>query len=233
MSVAFDAVGPSSSGATGSGVTTLSWTHTPVGTPTAASCQLGYWSNVNAVSGVTYGGTAMAQAVSQAAGTGNVNETAQIWGLANPASGAQTVQITFAVGGKFTNAGSVTVTGSDTTTCFSNVSSANGASAASGASTCTSAVGELVIDMCICDDGTTGVTITPAGGQTQRWGTAHAGTTENNACSTAPGAATVTMTQNFSANRPWAHVAASFLAAQAAGAISPFNRASRLTYLRM
>lgn len=203
--VLFDAVGPNSSGATGSGVSSLSWTHTPVGNPSAVAVAVGYWSNATAISSVTYGGVAMTLAVSQNASSG---DKAAIYGLANPPAGAQTVQITWAAGGIFANAGSISVTGSDTTTCFSHADGQAAGTGTSAACTVTSAVGELVVDMCNGDNATAGVTITSSG--TRRWGTAHVGSEEANAAATAPGAATVTMTETLSASKPWAIVAASF-----------------------
>lgn len=227
MSVALDAVGPNSSGATGSNVSSLSWTHTPVGTPTAVAVTVGWWNTTNAISSVTYGGVAMVLAKALAS---SANDKAAIYGLANPPSGSQTVVITWSGGGAFANAGSISVTGSDTSTVFSNTSSATG-TGTSASTTCTSAVGELVVSMCNGDNATTGVTMTASG--TRRWGTAYVGTEEANACQTDVGAASVTMTETLSASKVWTIVAASFLAAPGAGTVSPFNRASRLTYLRM
>ena len=61
MTVAFDAVASDSVSA--SSGTTLSWTHTPVGTPTAVGVSLWNYEPFATITGITYGGVAMTQAV--------------------------------------------------------------------------------------------------------------------------------------------------------------------------
>jgi hypothetical protein len=212
MSVAFDAV--ASTSVAGSGGTTLSWTHTPVGTPTGVAVTLENFDTGHTVTGVTYGGNAMSLTSTN---NGSLSSSSvQIWGLASPPAGAQTVVVTFSATGTFCGAGSVTVTGGDTTTLFSNHNSANGSSTASSVGV-TSAVGELVIDIVGTNNGPA---LTVGGGQTQRWTQTESGNVQ--ASSTAPGASgTVTMGWTLGFTGPWAASAASFKAAGSAAAQTP------------
>jgi hypothetical protein len=144
MTVAFDAVASDSVSA--SSGTTLSWTHTPVGTPTAVGVSLWNYEPFATISGITYGGVAMTQAVT------NDNEafSVQVGGLANPPAGAQTVVLTFSGTDAYCMAGSVTVTGSNTTTCFraSSPTSTDGFDSAGASSLAvTTAAGDLVFDV--------------------------------------------------------------------------------------
>src|SRR5690348_14565737 len=96
MSVAFDAVGPSSSGQSYLAVASTSWTHTPVGTPTAVAIGECAFALPAGGSTATYGGTSMTAAgISPQSGN---NDFCRIWGLANPTSGAQTVALAWSGG---------------------------------------------------------------------------------------------------------------------------------------
>jgi hypothetical protein len=141
VAVAFDAV--SSASVANNAGTALTWTHTPSGTPTAVAVAVQRYPNTFGAT-VTYGGVAMTLAASDGSLAGVINT--EIWGLANPPSGAQTVSVGTGITGDYMEAGAITVTGSDTTTCFSNSISANGTSAAPSVSV-TSASGELVVDI--------------------------------------------------------------------------------------
>jgi len=198
MSVAFDAV----STANAASVTSLSWTHTPTGTPSAIG--IGCYGYAAAISSGTYGGTSVGTPVESIAGG---PDYAGLCGLANPASGAQTVVLNFA-GSCYPDAGAITVTGSDTTTCFSNHASA-AANSANQTVTVTSATGELVMDAGgqDLDSGAP----TAAGGQTQRWSVVLLG--ERSVGSTAAGAASVAMAWTWPGAANWATTAGSFKAA--------------------
>jgi hypothetical protein len=90
-SVAFDAVATFS--VAGSVSTTMSWTHTPIGTPNAVAVAFtNYEGNCTAASfTVTYGGSAMALSVEQKFSSNS--ESVSLWGIANPPSGPQTVSV--------------------------------------------------------------------------------------------------------------------------------------------
>lgn len=204
MSVAFDAVGPNSSGAHAMSVSSVSWTHTPSGTPTAVA--VGATNNSGKTATSTYGGTS-----TSGGGTANQGSSiAVLKGLANPASGAQTVAVTFSASVTDGYCGSITVTGSDTTTCFSHVSAGNAGTGGSSSITdaaCTSAVGELVVDLCI-NWSNTHDTFTAGSGQTQRWANQDGSVAGTQ--STAPGASSVTMSEAIAFPDVWAIISASF-----------------------
>lgn len=203
MAVAFDAV--ASTSVAGSGGTTLSWTHTPVGTPTAVAVGLEIYTGVSTVTGITYNGVSMIRAFTKAitAATTSV----EIWGLANPSSGAQTVIITFSAGSSYCQAGSITVTGSDTTTTFSASASAEGTGTTPSVSV-TSAINELIVDVV----GTAFVngTQTAGGSQTKRWGTLDAGTNSASGSTLPASAGSTSMSWTLGSSLSWGHGAASF-----------------------
>lgn len=118
---AFDAVGPSSAGASNAGTSPLNWTHTPVGTPTVAyvGISVGHSVGTNDTTytvTATYGGTAMtAMSSGQSSGftgmTGN-GGFIKVFKLVSPPSGAQTVSVTVTGSGlSALIGGSITVTG--------------------------------------------------------------------------------------------------------------------------
>jgi hypothetical protein len=129
----------SAKGGTG---TSLTWTHTPVSsTPTAVAVLVQNYEAGGSVTGVTYGGTAMTNALN----TGNFHgASCQIWGLPNPASGAKSVVVSGA--STIINAASITVTGSNTSTTFDSTNSQLTATTTSTLAV-TSAGGEFIIDM--------------------------------------------------------------------------------------
>src|SRR6516164_3443608 len=88
MAVAFDAVGP---GASGSAVSSLTWTHTPAGTPTAVGVWTGGY-GATVITGITYGGTSMTAGTLYTPSGSSGPQTVS-YGLAGPASGAQTVVV--------------------------------------------------------------------------------------------------------------------------------------------
>ena len=218
MAVLFDAA----STANGEAITSLSWTHTPVGTPTAVGVGISWWSGSDAISTITYGGAAMTLEASDVDAI--EGPRASIYGKANPAPGAQTISISWGAASVYPVGGALTVTGSDTSDTFSNNATANGNEVtpnATASATTTSATNELVMDTVVCMHSTGTSTITVGAGQTQRWN-ASAGTAVNlkGGGSTEVGAASVTMSWTVTNTENvygWAIVAASFrLAAPAA-----------------
>lgn len=163
--VAFDA--ESTTSAVSSGGPNYSWTHTPVGTPTAVEVSVSIYATT--VTGVTYGGVAMAQAVSALTGTGPIGsqpDSDYIFCLTSPPSGPQTVTVSTSAANQYIIAAAVTVTGSSTSTCFRNTASIQ--PAASPASTSvTTVAGDLVVDLM---DAFGSASATPGGSQTLAWG---------------------------------------------------------------
>lgn len=209
MGVAFDQV----SSASGDGVTSVSWTHTPVGTPTAVACSVGVALGAGtAPTGITYGGAALTMAQNQISAS---SEAVSVWGLANLSAGAAGVVVSFAAS-TYLDCEAITVTGSDTTTCFSNSAKATALSGTASVN-CVSATDELVIDGLELNNSTA---VTAGGGQTQRWSKLFAFNLRRHAGSTKAGATSVTMSWTFSQDT-WAIVAASFKAAAAGGVFMP------------
>lgn len=199
--VAFDAVSSAVISVAG---TSLSWTHTPVGTPSLAVVGVTIRKNAS-VTALTYGGTAMTFIRQDTSG----NATTELWRLINPPTGAQTVSVTISAAQNFAG-GAITFTGSDTTTPISNHAGATGISTTPSV-TVTSASGELVVDAVSLRSGT--IPWTVGAGQTLRWERAFSAAFGG---STEPGAASVTMSWTNSVSGGWAISAASVKAAGAA-----------------
>lgn len=204
MAVAFDAktVQTTNSSAT------ITFTHTPVGTPSAAGVAIG-WVDTGgqAISSVTYGGTTCTQV-----GTVQVSPTSAFWktavfGLANPASGAQTVTVTFAAalshGG---SAVAVTVTGSDTTTCFSSNNQGGGTASQSDVTVSSISANELVIDIM---SNASSLLSSYGANQTEIINTAPTSGVVLGSRKASTGTSE-TMTITIQGNAEWAHSAASF-----------------------
>lgn len=109
--VAFDAVGPSSAGATSVSSTTLSWSHTNAGNALAVGVALGAATDTGFSLTATYAGTAMAGGAIVHSG-GITAGYLQVFTLLNPAAGANTVAVTASGGtpGRLSG-GSVSATG--------------------------------------------------------------------------------------------------------------------------
>jgi hypothetical protein len=221
MAVAIDAV---ANGPTGSGVNSISWTHTPSGTPSAVGVWVGGWLFNSTISGVTYGGTALTANTRYSIAGATNDANTQSFGLTSPPTGAQTVVVN--VTGAYITATSITVTGSNTTTCFSHSSGNSDTVTVTSTASVTSAAGELVVD-CVSAFSASGVPNVTGGSQTTQYAVFWNGNL-NFGSSTQPGAAgTVTATWNLDigATNHWAASIDSFkvaaVAAAAAGSTMP------------
>jgi len=215
QSVAIDV----SSSNTVSGLTSISLSHA-AGTPTGVGFALGFFSENETISAITYGGTTMGAAVVTAR-TAAFENRASIYGLANPAAGTQTATITF--GGTVDAALDViTVTGGVTSApVFSNSNSATGTSTAPSVAV-TSAADEFVMD-CVTNVG--GSALTVDGSQAQRQNATIGG--GNYGCSTEAGAASVPMDWTAASSTNWAIAAMSFDAAPAGPGVNAPTKRSR------
>lgn len=218
MAVAFDAV--SNANNENNVSTTMSWTHTPVGTPSSVgvSAQI-YNDTANSITSITYGGSSLTKMPGSTSGSqGGFSSHTEIWGSdgLTLATGAQTIVITFAAVGSYCQAGAITVTGSNTTTCFSAAAVNDNASSTTPSVTIASATGELVMDQTA---NSAGQVPTAGGSQTSRYTYNPAGLFAGGG-STQPGAASVTMSWTIAANS-WTISAASFKAAGGGGGARP------------
>lgn len=191
MAIAFDTFSTASAGLIG---TTLSWTHTPVGTPTLALLNITFLNASATVAGATYGGLAMT-AVSGPVRNGLV--TAYIYKLESPPAGAQTVNFVLDGFGFSRKGGLTTYTGTAPSSALGTAATANGSSTAPSVAV-TSASGELVHD-CLAWASNTA---TVGAGQTERYNVPP--DTIGIASSTEAGAVSVTMSWTLGASGSWA-----------------------------
>jgi hypothetical protein len=197
-SVAVDAVGPSPAGggATGGGVSGLSWTHTVSGTSTllTVAVAVSAASDAGMTLAVTYNGVAMTSA-SKVHTNNSTTGFIQLFYLVSPASGANTVAVTLTGGTADMVGGSVSFTGVNQGTPVQNTATGfgNGASATVNVA---SAFGDMVVDAVANGSNITAST------KTNRWlfnlnGSNGAG---NAAQSTNLGASSVTMGYSLAAD---------------------------------
>jgi hypothetical protein len=227
MAVAFDAIAQSVT----NNNQNPSWTHTPVGTPTAALVVVSK-NRPATVSSATYGGAAMTLIDSVDDGAGFVM---YFFGLANPASGAQTVQVNATGSNILIGAFSYTFTGTDTTTAFNGWQEdfASAAAAAADTLTVTSQAGDLVVDMVHVHLSTgSDLAMAPGADQTERGEAVYAVNNEQNyATSTQPGATSVAMDYSWGTSTNvdgWLYGAVNVVQA-AAGAAARVRRSTLTT----
>jgi hypothetical protein len=201
------------------------WVHTPSGTPTGILVFINK-ARPATTSSVTYGGTAMTLIGSVV----NGNAALQVYGLASPPSGAQTVQINASGTNYWHFSRAVTFIGSHATTAsaFVDFQSDFAASAASAADTLTvaSATGDLVMDaIYVSLFPGSDLTMTEGADQTERDEDADAvfGAEHNVATSTQPGAASVAMDYSWGTSTNvtgWHYVAVNVVQAAAAALVT-------------
>lgn len=200
MAVAHDA----STARTLNGVASDSWTHTPVGTPDCAIVRVCWSALADSTATVTYGGAAMTSIglAHNAAFGSSVNGKAQIFRLKNPASGPQTVALTFSTGSSFGGACSTTLTGVNQGTTEGSPLTSTPTNATADTITITDAAsGDYVLSAIALDTGATVI----APGDTQRLNTTQTGYSAG--ASDAAGAASVAMDWSWTGTTPIAHVA--------------------------
>lgn len=183
---------------------TLSWTHTPVGTPSKVTVQIGNFDGTVTVTTVTYGGnlmTANAASTQSAGGVGTL-----IYGLLSPPSGAQTVLITFSGTNAFCSGISTTWTGGNGAAVFS-AGATGTATTSNPTTTIASAAGEIVVDVIYNNSGATETVA--ATGQTLIAGPVSIDANNNVYSSQTPGAASVTPNWTQSTSSTWWASAAS------------------------
>jgi hypothetical protein len=207
MAVTFDAATPGSAVSD----TTLTISHT-VGAGSNRVLYVGPCSTAGtpaAISSVTYGGVSLTQIDDENQGVAR----AGVWRLLAPATGTANVVITYAAFQDEMGAVAISLAGVDQTTPEDAPVGTQGASATDPSTIITSAVDDMVLDILMVNHGGA---ITAGGGQTNRGEVEGIGGSSGVGLSTAPGAASVTMT--WTCEWPWAHIAWNVNASVAGGA---------------
>ena len=196
MALAVDAV----TEASGSGAGPFTWSHTCSGSNRILMVGVSYYDSGDTISALTYNSVSMTVVPSSTVSNGQYTST--LYYLVAPATGSNTVSVTF-TGGVFDfKAGSISYTGGDQSAPLGTAATATGSSTTPSV-TVTSAAGEIVMDnLTIAHSGT----LTVDGSQTQRWnGTGGTGFIKGGA-STEDGAASVSMDWANSTSQDWAFV---------------------------
>ena len=203
-SVTFDAT----SSASGDNVTSLSWAHTC--TWANRGFVVGLWTFPVRTPAVTYNSVSLTKEGEQSDPNVSPAEVEQ-HSLIAPATGANTVAVTW--GGTSTDivGGAVSVTGADQTDLARPIVTASGTGTAASV-TATSAADELVVDVIENFN----KTLTAGGGQTERWNVS-ASTSIRSGGSTEPGAASVDMGWTNGVSSDWAIAALSVKPAAVSG----------------
>jgi len=130
--------------ATGSGAT-LSWSHTCTGSNLALVVDVGSYDGAsgNRVSTVTYNGVALTRLAEV---TGAAFDNSSLWGLKNPATGANTITVTFVGTVGSAIGGGQSFTGVDQTTPFGTGVTASGASGEPTVDVTGTTTGNIVVD---------------------------------------------------------------------------------------
>jgi len=220
--VTFDAVGPSSSGATAHNSTSLSWNHTCSGSHRllVVGVSLSDGSDPGkTITGVTYNGVALTSSAAVHSGAGTAGYV-QLWYLVAPDTGTNSVAVTLSTVGANTDllGGSVSFDGVDQSTPVQNFNSATG-SGTSASLVITSATGDMVVDA-----EANGSNV-PVSTKTVRWSehVSNGSRAGNAGQSTAAGAASVTMGYTTSSDS-WGMAGFDIKAAGADITISGMNR---------
>lgn len=194
MALAVDAV----TDAAGSGAGPFTWAHTCAGSDRVLLVGISYYDSGDTVSAVTYNSVALTVVSSSTVSNGQYTST--MYCLIAPATGSNTVSVTF-TGSVFDfKGGSISFTGADQTTPLGTANTATGSSTNPSVDI-TSATGEIVLDnLVIVHSGTLSVD----GSQTQRWNGTGASGFIKGAASTEDGSTTTTMSWSNSTSQAWA-----------------------------
>lgn len=156
------------------------------------------------ITGVTYNGVSMSSVISQEdTSTGNSFKS-HLWKLANPATGANNVVVTFSTTVDDIAAGAASFIGVNATTPLGTAAGASGVSTTATVNV-SSATGEMVFDNILFDNRY--FPANPAGGQTQRWTQNGSAGNVHGSSSTKAGAGSVTMSWTPTTSSIWVIVA--------------------------
>lgn len=194
MALAVDAV----TNASGSGAGPFTWSHTCAGSDRVLVVGISYYDSGDTVSAITYNSVAMTVVGSSTVSNGQC--TVSLYRLIAPATGSNTVSVTF-TGSVFDfKAGSISFTGADQTTPLGAANTATGSSTTPSVNI-TSATGEIVLDtIAIVHSGT----LTVDGSQAEQWNGVGGFGFIKGGGSTEDGSTTTTMSWSNSSSQDWA-----------------------------
>jgi hypothetical protein len=216
VAAAFDAVGPSASGAGSAASTTLSWLQTCGASATYLLAGVFQAFTSNLAMTATYNGVAMTSLGTMPGDNATTDGILQVWAMANPPTGsALTVAVT-ATGGTPTSlsGGSVSLSGAAS---LGTPVTAFGFSTTASAATSTLGSSSLVVAFCGVDNGGTFTATAPSTSRFIR----NPGGVPMCAAETSPGTGSSVTTAWTTTNAPWAVIAVEVQAAAAAGGKAP------------
>jgi hypothetical protein len=203
--VTFDAVGPSSAGASATSPTaTASWSHTCSGTNRLliVGVAVGDASTGAMTLGVTYNGVAM----TSVARVNSNNQTAgfvELFRLINPPTGANTVVVTPSATANAISAGSISFTGVHQTTPLGTAATAFGSSGTPTVAVTATTSGNMIVDA-VCN----GAAVTSSN-QTQRWlRNTNTSTAAGNGAAATAAATGSSVTMSYATTSDWWGIAA-------------------------
>lgn len=216
MAVAYDAA--SNSGAL-TGVASTSWSHTCTGSDRALFVGTGNSSGGGGAltTSITYGGVSMTELWDVNGQQGFIGNSGYV--LAAPASGSNTVGVTWAATADEVAAQAISATGVNQGTPTGTVPTTATGTSSTASVTVTAAADDLVVDNAYVAS----TAINVGAGQTQRNNVGNIGSFSSLAGSTEPGAASVTMTWTWTGGAEWATNGVALKAAAGGGA-TIYNR---------
>lgn len=200
MAVAFDAAVARNQNA----VSSDSWSHTCTGSDRYLVVAIGVGCAQGMTVSVTYNGVSMSSIGlynNTTFGSGAAGK-AQLFGLVAPATGANTVAVTYSAGSNVGGAASISYTGVHQTSPVGTAGTNTGQNNIGSTVTITDSVtGDMVVSAIVCDGSSSGLTA----GDTQRMSEAASG--YQGGASDAAGAASVAMDWSWTSSVAFAHVA--------------------------
>jgi hypothetical protein len=219
MAVTFDAVGPSSAGATAASVTSVSWSHTCSGTNryVVVGAAVGQPSDTGLTTSATYNAVSMTSLGIVHSGA-STSGYVQLWGLINPPTGASTVVVTASVSVSAFSAGSISFNGVDQSTPVGTAVTATANATSVAVSVTGTTTGNMIVDAACYGSGVGISTST----QTNRWKRATNGLTGagTGGGSTASAGGSVSMSYSASSADFWGIVAVEVKAVASGGSAS-------------
>lgn len=193
MAIAYDTATTS----TGSSVNSLSFSHTCTGSDLLLLVAVTMRRiNSATVDDVTYNGVSMTLVTTATSGS----RYAELWRLAGPATGSNTVAVSLSTTEQEVSAGVMSFTGVDQTTPVGTAATATGSGTTPSVAV-SSTTGELVVDALAIENAGT---LSVGAGQTSRYNTFGAGGWNKHAGSTEPGAVSTTMSWSDTVGGEWA-----------------------------